>query len=66
MAWVRAIVAFAAGAVPETLGDAGLLLDVKDPCTVAAAVARVVRDAALRDRLPLLVELFLLGRDLFA
>ena len=45
------IVAFAAGAVPETLGDAGLLLDVKDPCTVAAAVDRVVRDAALREQL---------------
>ena len=36
------IVAYAATAVPETLGDAGLLLDVKDPCTVAAAVDRVV------------------------
>ena len=43
------IVAYAATAVPETLGDAGLLLDVKDPCTVAAAVDHVVGDAALRD-----------------
>ena len=45
------IVAFAAGAVPETLGDAGLLLEVKDPCTVAAAVDRVAGDAALRGQL---------------
>ncbi|MDQ1382559.1 MAG: hypothetical protein QOJ71_3278, partial [Actinomycetota bacterium] len=45
------IVAYAATAVPETLGDAGLLLDVKDPCTVAAAVDRVVGDAALRRQL---------------
>ena len=45
------IVAFASTAVPETLGDAGLLLDVKDPCTVAAAVDRVVTDAPLREQL---------------
>ncbi|HEV7524350.1 MAG TPA: glycosyltransferase [Acidimicrobiia bacterium] len=45
------IVAFAATAVPETLGTAGLLLDVKDPCTVAAAVDHVVGDAALRKQL---------------
>ena len=42
------IVAYAAAAVPETLGDAGLLLDAKDPCTVAAAVSRVTTDASLR------------------
>jgi glycosyltransferase involved in cell wall biosynthesis len=42
------IVAFAAAAVPETLGDAGLLLTVKDPCTVAAAVDRVARNPELR------------------
>jgi len=45
------VVAYAATAVPETLGDAGLLLDVKDPCTVAAAVDRVVTDTALRAQL---------------
>jgi glycosyltransferase involved in cell wall biosynthesis len=45
------IVAYAATAVPETLGTAGLLLDVKDPCTVAAAVDHVVGDAALRRQL---------------
>jgi glycosyltransferase involved in cell wall biosynthesis len=45
------IVAFAAAAVPETLGEAGLLFDVKDPCTIAAAVERVVGDAGLRRQL---------------
>jgi L-malate glycosyltransferase len=45
------IVAYAAAAVPETLGNAGLLLDVKDACTVAAAAARVVGDAGLRAQL---------------
>ena len=45
------IVAYGAAAVPETLDRAGLLLDVKDPCTVAAAVARVVHDDGLRRQL---------------
>ena len=39
------IVAFSATAVTETLGDAGLLFDVKDPCTIAAAVDRVVDES---------------------
>jgi glycosyltransferase involved in cell wall biosynthesis len=42
------IVAYSSTAVPETLGDAGLLLDAKDSYTVAAAVQRVVTDAGLR------------------
>ena len=42
------IVAFAAGAVPETLGDAGVLLDAKHPSRVAAAIHRVVTDTQLR------------------
>ncbi len=45
------IVAHAAGAVPETVGEAAVLLDVKDPATVAAAVARVLRDGDLREHL---------------
>ncbi|MDZ4827608.1 MAG: glycosyltransferase [Actinomycetota bacterium] len=45
------IVAFAATAIPETLGDAGLLLDVKDPYTVAGAVDRVLRDDVVRHAL---------------
>ena len=42
------IVAYANCAVPETLGDAGLLLADKSPALVAAAVHRVVTDSALR------------------
>jgi glycosyltransferase involved in cell wall biosynthesis len=45
------IVAYAATAVPETLGDAGLLLDAKDAYTIATAVQRVVTDNALRAQL---------------
>ena len=45
------IVAFAAAAIPETLGEAGLMFDIKDPCTIAAAVERIVRDAGLRRQL---------------
>lgn len=41
------IVAYAAAAVPETLGDAGVLLTNKDPVTVAAAVQRVLTDESL-------------------
>lgn len=42
------VVAYASAAVPETLGDGGLCLPVKDAATVAAAVHRVVSDAPLR------------------
>ncbi|MEM9035727.1 MAG: glycosyltransferase [Actinomycetota bacterium] len=42
------IVAFATTAVPETLGDGGLLLHDKSPVHVAVAVDRVLRDDALR------------------
>jgi glycosyltransferase involved in cell wall biosynthesis len=42
------IVAYAAGAIPDTVGDAGLLLGDKSPDAVAAALERVVRDRALR------------------
>jgi L-malate glycosyltransferase len=45
------IVAYSATAVTETLGDAGLLFDVKDACTIAAAVDRVVNDPELRRQL---------------
>lgn len=38
------VVAYASSAVPETLGDGGLLLPSKDPATVAAAVDRVMAD----------------------
>ncbi|MGH2378928.1 MAG: glycosyltransferase, partial [Candidatus Limnocylindria bacterium] len=42
------VVAHAAGAIPETLGDAGVLLEDKSPDAVAAALERVVRDAEHR------------------
>ena len=42
------IVAFACAAVPETLGDAGVLLPHKSPAFIAAAVHRVLSDDGLR------------------
>ena len=45
------IVAYSAGAVPETLGQAGLLLDTKRPSEVAAAIARIRGDPELAGHL---------------
>jgi glycosyltransferase involved in cell wall biosynthesis len=45
------VVAFAAAAIPDTVGDAAVLLDDKDPLLVACAVDRVVSDPALRGEL---------------
>jgi len=45
------VVAYGAGAVPETLGTGGLLLADPAPHAVAAAVDRVVGDGATRARL---------------
>jgi L-malate glycosyltransferase len=42
------VVAYASCAVPETVADAGVLLDDKDPFVVATAVDRVLHDDALR------------------
>jgi glycosyltransferase involved in cell wall biosynthesis len=42
------VVAYAATAVPETVGDAGVLLPTKDPMVVAEAVHRVMTDDGLR------------------
>jgi glycosyltransferase involved in cell wall biosynthesis len=42
------VVALAAGAVPDTLGDAGILLERVEPSLVAAAVHRVLEDESLR------------------
>jgi glycosyltransferase involved in cell wall biosynthesis len=44
------VVAYAAGAVPETVGEAGLLLRSKEPLPFAAAVHRVVEDGHLRSQ----------------
>lgn len=43
------IVAYSAAAVPETVGNAGIVLARKRPVVVAAAVARIVRDTTLRN-----------------
>lgn len=45
------IVAHHAAAVPETLAGAGLCLPDKAPATMATAVARVLDDRRLRERL---------------
>jgi glycosyltransferase involved in cell wall biosynthesis len=45
------VVAFASSAVPETLAAGGVLLPSKEPAVVAAAVQRVLTDAALREGL---------------
>ena len=44
------VVAFAAGAVPDTMGDAGLLVRTKWHAAIAEAVHLLVTDAALRTR----------------
>jgi glycosyltransferase involved in cell wall biosynthesis len=45
------VVAFSSSALPETVGDAGILLPDKDPVLVATAVDRVMTDDALRTQL---------------
>jgi glycosyltransferase involved in cell wall biosynthesis len=61
------VVAFGAAAVPETVGDAGVVLDSKEPLRFAAAVSRVLSDGALRTELSVAaarrVEHFDLGRS---
>ncbi|MGC8480341.1 MAG: glycosyltransferase family 4 protein [Acidimicrobiales bacterium] len=45
------VVAFAAAAVPETIGDAGVLVQNDDPLDFAAAVGMVLRDEGLQRQL---------------
>jgi glycosyltransferase involved in cell wall biosynthesis len=45
------VVAYAAAAVPDTVGDAGLLLTDKDPLVVATAAERLRSDPSLRTSL---------------
>ena len=47
----KPIVAYAAGAIPETVGDAGLILSKRDPVAFAAAIDRVSRDRELAEEL---------------
>lgn len=42
------VIAYASSAVPETLGDAGLLWESRDPALIAAALGRVHADKDLR------------------
>jgi glycosyltransferase involved in cell wall biosynthesis len=42
------VVANGAGALPEVVGEAGLLVDAEDPYALADAAARAVGDPALR------------------
>jgi glycosyltransferase involved in cell wall biosynthesis len=51
MWWGLPVVAYAKTAVPETVGDAAVLLEHKDYGVVGAAAARVARDEKLRDAL---------------
>ncbi|HZU73053.1 MAG TPA: glycosyltransferase family 4 protein, partial [Acidimicrobiales bacterium] len=45
------VVAYSCGAVPETMGDSGILLRSKSPGLMAAAVHRALTDTDLRARL---------------
>jgi glycosyltransferase involved in cell wall biosynthesis len=45
------VVAYGAGAVPDTAGNGALVLEDKSPMTVAEAVARVLDDSSLRSRI---------------
>jgi hypothetical protein len=51
MAFDVPVIAYAAGAVPDTLGGAGIVLRHKDPLAWAAVIDRVLRDASLRTAL---------------
>jgi glycosyltransferase involved in cell wall biosynthesis len=45
------VVGYSAAAVPDTVGEAGVLLSDKDPLNVACAVDRILGDDALREDL---------------
>lgn len=47
----KPIVAYASTAVPETMGNGGLLLDSKDPELAAGAINRVLEDSNLKNYL---------------
>jgi glycosyltransferase involved in cell wall biosynthesis len=47
------VIAAARGALPEVVGDAGLLVDPLDESALAAALERMLSDAQLRERLSL-------------
>jgi glycosyltransferase involved in cell wall biosynthesis len=45
------VVATSSGALPEITGDAALLVPARDPEALAGAMAQVIEDSALRERL---------------
>jgi glycosyltransferase involved in cell wall biosynthesis len=45
------VIAARAGALPEVVGDAGLLVDPRDPAAIAAALTDLGRDALLARQL---------------
>jgi glycosyltransferase involved in cell wall biosynthesis len=45
------VVAYSSSAIPETLGDAGLILDEKPPSLVAEAVIETLANPALGARM---------------
>src|SRR5207302_6606714 len=45
------VVGSSSGAIPEVIGDAGLVVPERDPAALAQAIDVVVRDAGLRQRL---------------
>ncbi|HEX3795313.1 MAG TPA: glycosyltransferase family 4 protein [Acidimicrobiales bacterium] len=45
------VVAFAQGALPEVLGNAGVMVDSKDPYVLASTVAALLADGPKRERL---------------
>lgn len=45
------VIAYAAAAIPETMGGAGVLLQEKDPVLTAKWIDRLVHDTALRERI---------------
>lgn len=47
----KPIVAYRSSAVPETMGDGGLLVDTKDPYVVAAVINRVLTDEGLKGKI---------------
>lgn len=57
------VVASAVGGVPETLGDAGLLVPQANPEAVAVAVAEVLENKSLADRVTALARARVEGRD---
>lgn len=53
MSFSLPVVAYRAGALPETIGEAGILLPTHDPITWATALQRVLTDERLRRQLAL-------------